>query len=74
MNVEAFLVPIDYVLEQLAFRAIVRIYNTPAYKTVTNLRLGFGIRSRKTASRKKLLLELLKNIYITRYGVLDKIE
>ena len=74
INVEAFLAPIDHVLEQLALRAIVRMHSTPAYKTVANLRLGLSTRSRKAASRKKPPLELLKDIYITRYGALDKIE
>ena len=50
------------------------MHSTPAYKTVANLRLGLSIRSRKAASRKKPPLELLKDIYITRYGALDKIE
>ena len=74
MNVEAFLAPIDHVLEQLALRAIVRMHSTPAYETVANLRLGLSTRSRKAASRKKPPLELLEDIYITRYGALDKIE
>ena len=46
LDVEAFLAPIDYTLEELALRAIVRMHSTPAYKTVAKDRLALTARSR----------------------------
>ena len=74
MDVEAFLASIDHTLEKLALRAIVRMYSTPAYKTVVKDRLALTARSRKAKSRKKPLLEILEDIYEARYNLLGKIK
>ena len=74
LDVKAFLAPIDYTLEELALRAIVRMYSTPVYKTVAKDRLALTARSRKAKSRKKPLLEILEDIYEARYGPLGKIK
>lgn len=74
LDVEAFLIPIDHVLEQLALKAMVRLQSTPAYETVAKIRLGLSKRSKEAASRKKPPLELLEDIYTSRYGSLDNIE
>ena len=74
LDVEAFLAPIDYTLEELALRAIVRMHSTPVYKTVAKDRLALTARSRKAKSRKKPLLEILEDIYEARYSPLGKIK
>ena len=74
LDVEAFLAPIDHTLEELALRAIVRMYSTPVYKTVAKDRLALTARSRKAKSRKKPLLEILEDIYEARYSPLGKIK
>ena len=70
LNIEAFLVPIDQVLEQLALNTMVRIHSTPAYKDIARIRLALSPRSKKAACRKRPPLELLEDIYIRRHGSL----